>query len=515
MTGIQIYKRVTRNLILLVSMWLILPVTIKAQNELPDTPKMTRVSWEHGTDAVRLEWEASEDPTVDLYILYIYVEQNNAWDDIYTFGSETFSYDITNDTYKGQTYVVTAMDTLNGSDDRESLLGENPHKAIEVSLEFDPCAPSNTINWSGYVGWEGNTSGYKIYGGLKGDSMEMLTFVHPKTRTFTHQGVSLDTIYNYYVEAVNTSGITSLSPIEEIQTDFPDAPALLRVDEVSVISNNSVELRFTADVSGPVNSFRIMRRSNRNDPYTEVTSIWNSNISNMDYVDRVETDKDVYEYLVEAVYMPETCAQAIKVSESSNIGTNILLTSESPDKVAQLTWTPYQSYSTGLSGYSIQRKSGDGEFIETATVGAGANSWQEPIESVINGYQPGEVQYKVLALSNQVEGNDPGISVSNIVSVFVETEMQVPNAFTPGRATNYLFKPVIDFAPSKYKMIIYDRGGRTLFETSDPTQGWDGTFKGGDFAMEGVYVYFIQYTDYTGPTINLKGNVTVIYPPGY
>ncbi len=63
---------------------------------------------------------------------------------------------------------------------------------------------------------------------------------------------------------------------------------------------------------------------------------------------------------------------------------------------------------------------------------------------------------------------------------------------------NFEFKPMMDFAPRKYMMIVFDRGGRKLFETTDPGEGWDGTFHGGDFVMEGVYVYFIQYTDYTG-----------------
>jgi gliding motility-associated-like protein len=234
----------------------------------------------------------------------------------------------------------------------------------------------------------------------------------------------------------------------------------------------------------------------------------------MDYIDNVSTSGISYKYLIQSIYKPESCTQAIPVSKS-NIGTSILLESSGDSQIAMLNWTPYEDYSTGLSGYIVQRRSGGGEFIDLVNLGPENTSWQESIESVINGYQPGEVQYKVLAMSMQVDGEDPGISASNIVSVFVETSMKIPNAFTPGRSSNYLFKPVIDFAPSKYRMIIYDRGGRKLFETGDPSEGWDGTFNGGDFAMEGVYVYFIQYTDYTGLSSTLSGNVTVIYPAEY
>ena len=512
MTGFHIYKRVIRDLIFLVSLLLISPVITLAQGTAPDTPHLIRVTVDHATSYVLIQWEASKDPEVDLYQMYSM--DNGTGKFLFAFDSETFEYYHMTSGLENLSYSVTAVDTLDGSGSRESLLKDNEHSAVLVSPVFDPCIPANIINWTGYVGWEGNTSGYKIYGGLKGEEMEVLKFVHPDTRTFSHRDVSYDTAYNYYIEAVHTSGITSLSPIAEIRTGFPDAPDLLRIDEVSVLNNSSLELRFTADVDGPVNSFRILRSSGPDAPYSEVETIWNSSQPHMDYIDYVSTSDNNYEYLVQSIYRPESCTQDITVSES-NIGTSVLLESSVEGQIALLNWTPYESYSTGLSGYIVQRKSGGGEFIDMVNLGPETTSWQESIESVINGYQPGEVQYKVLAMSMQVDGDDPGISASNIVSVYVETSMLVPNAFTPGRSSNYLFKPVIDFAPSKYRMIIYDRGGRKLFETSDPSEGWDGTFNGGDFAMEGVYVYFIQYTDYTGLSSTLSGNVTVIYPAEY
>ena len=512
MTGFQIYKRAIRNLVPLVSLLLMLPVGTDAQPTAPDTPNLIRVTVDHSTSYVLIQWEASEDPEVDLYHLYRMLDGTGT--KIFTFDSETFEYYHMTSGLENLSYSVTAVDTLDGNDSRESLIGDNEHRAIEPSVEHDPCSRSNTINWTAYVGWEGNTSGYRIYGGPTGSSLEVLAFVNPGIRTFTHQGTEYDIAYSYYVEAVHTSGITSLSPIVEIQNTFPDAPEVLRIDEVSVLDGGSLELRFTADVSGPVNNFRILRRSSRDAPFSELLTIWNAIQPHMDYIDHVPTSENSYEYLVQAIYQPETCTRDLIVSQS-NVGTSVLLESSTEGQNAQLSWTPYESYSSGLSGYIVQRRSGGGEFIDVVSLGPEATSWQEAIESVINGYQPGEIQYKVLALSRQVEGDDPGISASNIVSLAVETSMKFPDAFTPGRSSNYLFKPMMDFAPGKYKMIIYDRGGRKLFETSDPSEGWDGTFKGGDFAMEGVYVYFIQYTDYTGRSKTHSGNVTVIYPPGY
>ena len=77
---------------------------------------------------------------------------------------------------------------------------------------------------------------------------------------------------------------------------------------------------------------------------------------------------------------------------------------------------------------------------------------------------------------------------------------------------NFEFKPQMDFAPEKYVMMVMDRGGRKMFETSDPGEGWDGRFQGGEFVNEAVYIYYIQYTDYTGLFRTFTGNVTVLYP---
>ena len=486
--------------------------TVFAQEDLPDTPHLIRVTVDHADNGVLIQWKASRDTTVDYY--HLYRMNNGEGTKIFSFSPETLEYKHMTSGLENLAYSVTAEDTLDGSASRESLLGDNEHKAIEVSLAFDPCEPAIQVTWTGYVGWENNISGYRIYGGPSGVQPEYLGFKNYDARSYTHTDIAYGVSYEYYVEAIHTSGITSLSPLEEITTSFPEAPETLRIDEVSVINNNTVELRFTADVEGPVNNFRVLRRSESDSPFTEVETIWNSNQPRMLITDMIQTSHESYEYRVEALYQPASCASPVVISQS-NPGTSILLNASVDNLLVQLSWNPYESYETGLSGYIIQRRSGDGEFIDMAAVGAETTSWQESIESVINGFQAGELQYKIVALGNQVEGSDPGISHSNVVSVAVETHMQIPNAFTPGKTTNYLFKPVLDFAPKSYTMIIFDRGGRKLFETNDPEEGWDGTYRGGGYALEGVYVYFIRFTDHTNKSQTLTGNLTVIYPQEY
>ena len=476
------------------------------QLEIPDRPDLIRVTVDHSDDGVLIQWEASEDDDIEFY--HLYKMSDRTGQRIFSFTANTLEYKHMTSGLENLAYTVTAEDSTGN----ESLLEDNEHKAVAITLEFDPCEPANTISWTGYEGWEGKISGYRIYGGIGGTVLQPLKFVHAATRSFTHKGVLYDTTYQYYIETVHTSGMTSLSPLGSIPTLFPDAPEILRVDYVSVVDRSTIELQFTADVEGPVNNFRIMRRNSGTSPFTEVETLWNSTQSTRIFLDQFPTIDHSYEYMVQSVYQPGNCSAPIVVSES-NPGTSILLEGNLENQTAHLSWTPYESYAAGLSGYIIQRRSGDGEYIDVQSVGPETTSWSETIQTVVNGFQPGQLQYKVLAVGNKIGGNDPGISISNVVGVVVETNLQVPSAFTPGsNDMNFEFKPMIDFAPREYTLIVFDRGGRKLFETTNPGEGWDGSFSGGDFVMEGVYVYYIQYTDYTGLSRTLSGNVTAIYP---
>jgi gliding motility-associated-like protein len=182
-------------------------------------------------------------------------------------------------------------------------------------------------------------------------------------------------------------------------------------------------------------------------------------------------------------------------------------------QAVHLSWTPYERYEPGLALYIIQRRGSNGEFSDVGSVGPSTTQWQESIESVLDGFQPGEIYYRVIAVSNPDGMGIEEESVSNIAAAALETHMQVPSAFTPGsNDINSEFKPQMDFAPREYLLIVVDRGGRKMFETNDPGQGWDGRYKGGEFVNEAVYVYYIEYTDYAGLFRTFTGNVTVLYP---
>jgi len=485
---------------------LVCPVMVFAGSDLPEKPEIIRVTVDHSDDGVLIQWNPAGDADIEFYHIYKMISRTGQ--KIATVSANTLEFKHMSSGLKNLTYTVTAED----SSSNESLLTPGEHRAVTASVEFDPCSPANIITWSAYEGWEGNISAYIIFGGLRGASPDTIEFVDAATLSYTDNGVSIDSTYEYYIQTVHTTGIVSHSAIESISTLYPEAPQYLTVDHVSVIDQSSIELQFSADVDGPVNNFRIMRRSNPQAPFAEVDIIWNASQSTQVIQDQFYTSSMSYEYIVQSVFQPDECQVPLVISES-NPGTSILLEGLLEDQIASLNWTPYRSYPAGLSEYIIQRRNGTGEFFEIQSVGPGITTWHESIQSAINGSQPGELQYKIVAVGYPEGANDPGMSISNIVSLTVKTELKVPSAFTPGsNDMNFEFKPIIDFAPRKYIMVIYDRGGRKLFETTNPDEGWDGRFHGGNFADEGVYVYYIQFTDYTGLFKSFTGNLTVLYP---
>lgn len=89
----------------------------------------------------------------------------------------------------------------------------------------------------------------------------------------------------------------------------------------------------------------------------------------------------------------------------------------------------------------------------------------------------------------------------------------IPNSFTPdGDALNNLFTPVFSsgFDPQSFHMTVLNRWGQIIFESYDPSGGWDGKIDIYD-AAEGTYVYSIDFkTLNTDEIINVSGHVNLL-----
>ncbi len=86
-------------------------------------------------------------------------------------------------------------------------------------------------------------------------------------------------------------------------------------------------------------------------------------------------------------------------------------------------------------------------------------------------------------------------STYEIVRITLPTSLYVPNTFSPnGDGVNDVFKAEGD-GITTFEMMIYDRWGQLVFQSTDINKGWDGKVNGGsEVAAMDTYVYVINIT---------------------
>ena len=86
----------------------------------------------------------------------------------------------------------------------------------------------------------------------------------------------------------------------------------------------------------------------------------------------------------------------------------------------------------------------------------------------------------------------------------------VPNAFTPNddnKNENFRARAIGINKLNFFR--VYNRWGQQVWETTDISKGWDGTFNGTKMPP-GVYVYYLEAECSGGQKILKQGNITLI-----
>jgi gliding motility-associated-like protein len=106
--------------------------------------------------------------------------------------------------------------------------------------------------------------------------------------------------------------------------------------------------------------------------------------------------------------------------------------------------------------------------------------------------------------------NTWGCSDTVVKTVVVDSDFKlfVPNSFTPnGDGVNDVFMPK-GRGLVKYKLSVYDRWGRLIFESHSFETGWDGQVYDKN-SSDDVYVWKINGVDVSGKVKELSGHVTI------
>lgn len=233
------------------------------------------------------------------------------------------------------------------------------------------------------------------------------------------------------------------------------------------------------------------------------------------------SNQSIYFYnIYKDIYDKENCNYQLKLFDSC--GNYLFSKQVAPIHLEIEEWDTYVNHLKWkipvLSKMQIQKvtllrmsKTGDNSInrqFEVANIYEGSFT-----DSVKPDYRhKGDFEYQLeVGYLDSIRWN-PDTAMSNKVFAKINKEIFVPNAFTPGAATNAIFKPILVFVPEDgYYFVIFNRGGQKIFETNNPTEGWDGVdkFAGGP-APQGTYVYVIQYRNKTGKLVDKTGAVTLL-----
>ena len=153
----------------------------------------------------------------------------------------------------------------------------------------------------------------------------------------------------------------------------------------------------------------------------------------------------------------------------------------------------------------------DGVITITATHGTTPYTYflnSSMVSSIISNLAPGTYEVYVVDY-NQCKSTEKFVEVLSGDFPCNMQDVYIPNVFSPnGDQQNDVFTVYSKFIVSMH-LVVYDRYGEKVFETNDPNEGWDGTYKGQP-VEEGVYMYYLTAKLSNGVFVKRTGSVQLV-----
>ncbi|MCY1550150.1 hypothetical protein D9M68_863780 [compost metagenome] len=87
----------------------------------------------------------------------------------------------------------------------------------------------------------------------------------------------------------------------------------------------------------------------------------------------------------------------------------------------------------------------------------------------------------------------------------------MPSAFTPnGDGKNDYFYPILQVGQKVVTLQVYHRNGQLIYDNENPTKGWDGKDKNGNYYTSDVFMYILKYNCSDNKIYEKKGDITIV-----
>ena len=469
-------------------------ISLSSQGQQP--PVLTYLTIDPYNSNVTLEWQPSSTSGILSYRIYYY-------DPVFdgNFRCDTVDGSITEHTFYfpeiENRSVQFSLDASLG-EGLESILS-NSLSTTHVRLYYDTCISQISLLWDITGTWP-VTDSFIIH--FMNDTSEIGSTT---SKLFFTNQYPVNEDVCYYIERIY-SGKRSVNSAKTCVYTGQEKPPLYINTNAVTVNNNNIEINFSIDPSSQTSQYYLIRSVNDTSKYDTIYKYLNENSKQIKYIDNKTSIDAINRYKLIAY---NKCNKPVK---TSNMGNNIVLHSSLNNNSANLSWNSYNAWLGGTDHYMLYKYyRNNTQFDSTYIPGNALNHIQDLTGQINEGYFD-----KVCYILEAREGtNNPydiqGRSRSNLACIDIEPA--IPNAFTPNDdGMNDTYQPVKMATAKNYKLIITDRWGYKVFESTDPGEEWNGNHPNKGRPEPGVYVFYLKFTTQDGREIVKNGNITVLVP---
>lgn len=471
------------------------PVFSQLNCKTPLPPVLTLVSIQPETGNIDISWNPSPSDSIAAYIVYTYNEATAGWISVDTLrnpSARNYTYITTATKYQSVRFVVAAYRNplVTGKDGCPSELSNNL-STIFCRTVFDTCRAKITIRWNKYQDSPKKVSRYTILVSENGGPLVEKYDTTSAADSYTLTTFKADAASCYAVKASLDDGSVSFSNQSCLVATLQRPPSWISTDYVRVKNDEDVELGFSIDPASEITSYDLEKAGTSFGLIASLTPSGNI----LTYTDRNADITRVNYYRLKAI---NNCNLTALTSE---ISSNILPVIQNNGNEVIIDWNPVIQ---GRHSHKYELFVNTGNGFQSEAITDTVTSASLRMEDIVYDITSGRLCFLVKARETDPRGSD-GESISSEVCISPEETITVPNLFTPNNdAINDLFRPVLSFTPSSYYLVISNRNGKVLFETTDFSESWNGSG-----AVQGVYLWHLRLTTPSGKKISRTGTVTI------
>lgn len=484
----------------LVSLLILLTQNVFSQDCVtapPLPPVLRSVSVQPETGNTVFTWTSSPSSGIAAYILYSYRNGDaTAIDTIRDPAATTYILSSTATKYFSVSYVIASMRLPRCTSIFSNVLNTVFNQAV-----IDTCLKKITINWNSYSSSPLRVTDYSVLMSVNGSAYNEIQRILPPTTGFVMADYVINADYCFVVRANLGNGAFSSSNKSCVLTKMKKPPNWINADEATVSEEGKIVLSFTIDPLSEIRQFSLEEKENDGN-FREILKTTSQN-GTVEYIDNQAKTNIINFYRLSAI---NSCNLPVTVS---NLAANIVLSAKNSGNDIQFSWNPCDNWLGKVSDYRLFVNTGRG-FEEKAVIPASDTNYVMDYRQIMYDVSSNEVCYYIEASEIANPYGIAGKTRSAEICTSPSEIITVPNVFTPDNDLhNDLFKPVLSFTPSAYRLIISDRTGAVLFESRDFLEAWDGTHNGSPLA-QGVYIWSLRCTNPSGKIISKTGTVTII-----